>query len=219
MLTVGKAYKFFFTPSTVDTLGFDALNGVYYVRSVLDYPGVFNDGGDLNTQLYKPAGKTQTDLNTDITAIPSKILRQNFYKLQSVKNGLVIYAPVNIVMGMPQGDVKEYSKLMMAVNLGVFANPTTMPILRNTVFDVLRQTQGLLDTAKDVSVTVYESEWLTADEYADLENRRTLNRAATSGFTNYYTEAVNKDATILAQSSRIAQLEELVASLHKQLNP
>ena len=216
-LKVDTVYKFSFLPSSVtDPIGWASLDGYYRLKGIVSYASISSEGVNLIEQLYEPAGKSETEFTTDLNSVPSLILDRTYYKLENVKTQKVLVIPSIFVAGLPMGDVNEYSRLMMNIDLGVFANPTQLAMIKNAVFNTLNMTQGLISDPADISLAIYDKEWLTKDEYDSIEEDRA---SIASTFPNYYKLAEDREAALLEAATRIAALEDLVTQLNSQLNP
>lgn len=203
MLTIGHAYEF-----TFDT-GFTDLDGIYKVTHAMTYDSVLLDEVDLYVNLYKPAGKSEQDLETDL---PDYVDR-TFYRFESVIDTTVLYVPDTIIVGIPAPDVREYAKVMLSVNLGVFADPTLLASLVNTMQQVLEGSHGILDIP---IVATYDTTWMSESAYEAIVAAR---EAAATGTTNYYSDNLVLQQEVADKNAEIAALEIIIAQQDAIINP
>lgn len=202
-IDIGNTYGFRFKA------GFTSLNGIYTVTHGLSWDSILLEEVDLFATLYQKAGKTTGDLEADYADLPV----ESFYRLVNVTDNTEVFMPKSYIIGIPVPDVFEYQKLMLTVDLGLFAEPDTLATIRNTVGQVL---EGQLGTTTDVNVVIYGSQWMTEGDYEQIVEDRA---AARTGVINYYSEVLKKDIVITKLNARIAALEEIVSQQHAQLNP
>lgn len=201
-ITVGQTYKFAFKTD------FAALDGIYTLTHAVSWETLLVDEIDLFVHLYNKVNKTEADLDIDTPTIKTDV----FYRLQLVTDETVfIYIPSKYIVGLPNAAVEEYSKLMITVDLGTFANANVLATLQQTMRDVLEQNVGVTN---EVEVVEYDTEWLTSSEYATVESDRLNSR---TGSINNYLEVIKKDTQIADLQAQVNALTELCSQLNAQI--
>jgi len=202
-ITVGHIYKFSFSDD------FDSLNGIYKVTHSMDYDTLLEDDVSLLDSLFVPAGLTDVELDA---ALPD-LMTYTFYRLISIEGTQILYVPDQYIVGIPIPDVFEYSKLMIAVDLGPWAEPDTLAAISATISQYLENAYGISETPE---VMAYDTVWMAESDYEAIVQARQTTIDNGTGVVNYFKEAQIKQNTIDAQAARIAALEDLVAALDAQ---
>lgn len=205
-ITVGHIYKFTFSDDFV------SLNGIYKVTHSMDYNTLLEDDVSLLDSLFVPAGLTDVELDAELPDIMTDV----FYRLVNIDGTQILYIPYQYIVGIPVPDVFEYSKLMLAVDLGPWAEPDTLAAISNTISQYLENAYGISETPE---VMAYDSVWMAESDYEAIVEARQTTIDSGTGVVNYFKETQNKQAIIDAKDARIAALEDLVAALHADLNP
>lgn len=205
-INVGKIYKFAFDSS------FASLNGIYKVTHAMDYNTLLENDVDLVSKLFIPAGLTDTEYQA---ALPD-LMTDTFYRLIALDGELELYVPYQYIVGIPVPDVFEYSKIMLGVDLGPWAEPDLLSGISTIISDYLENAYGITEAPE---VMAYGSVWMAESDYEAIKDVRQDVIDNGTGTINYFRETQNKQTTINAQAARITALEDLVAQLHDQLNP
>lgn len=180
--------------------GFTDLDGIYAVTHAVDYNSLLLDDISLMTYLFVHVNKTEADLKT---ALPD-IVDDVFYKIINVVTNAIYYVPRSYIVGIPNPNVAAYSRLMLTMDLGVFADPTLLTTLKNSIRTALLEGLGI---DKEVQVMEYGKRWLTKEDYNTLVADR---EQQSTGFVNYYEKYNEQVETIQTQASKIAALEEII---------
>ena len=179
---------------------FDDLDGIYTVSHAVDYNSLLLDDISLMTYLFIHVGKTEEDLDVAIGDIRDDV----FFKIVHVVNESIYYVPRSYIVGIPDPNVAAYSKLMLTMDLGVFADPTLLATLKNSIENALREGAGI---DKQVQLMQYGEQWLTQEEYETIAEDRETTR---TGFVNYYEKYTEQEALVQTQNTKIAALEEII---------
>lgn len=205
-ITVGHIYKFAF-----DT-DFAILNGIYKVTHAMDYDTLIESDVDLLNSLFEPAGLSDVELQV---ALPT-IKTDTFYRLITIDGNTELYIPYQYVVGIPVPDVFEYSKLMLVVDLGPWAEPDVLAGIQSIISSYLENAYGITEQPE---VMAYDTVWMAESDYEATKDARQDVIDNGTGTINYFTETQNKQEIINAKDARIDALEALVAQLHNQLYP
>jgi len=195
MISLNRIYGFTFHPE------FSALDGVYEVRQILSYDEVVVSQIDMVAFLYSKVGKAESDYDTDRDSYTNDA----FYQLRDASDEeTVIYIPKTLIPVMPEINLKQYNKLMLVVDLGLFGNLSSLSTLTAQVSEIISNSEGVT-TAPEIMM--YGKEWKTDVEYADMEAARA---ATKDSVVNYYSETVRLNKIIAEQNSRMASLEAII---------
>lgn len=165
-LVLGQTYRFTFDdPFAV--LGYDAeanpTGGYYAAVELLTYERVLERDMDLMELLFTPAGLTQTDL--DAAVANGTYIGKTFVHLKSVVDNASRCVPVDSIVGVPIIDVHNYAKLVLTLDLGVFADENTLDEITTMVQGFLLWKYGIASTENMVRVLAYARQWMTGAEY------------------------------------------------------
>ena len=194
---VDEVYKFAFKT------GFNWLDNIYRVLALVDYDQLLIDDVDLFVSLYNLVGKTQGELEADLPDIS----KEAYYILEDVVSLNKIYVPRSYVIGLPQGNIKEYSNVVLTADLDVWADPTALNNVKATIADALEGAYGITQAPLLIKAG---STWMAESDYNDIEEQRETDR---TGVTNSYTEIQRLTSEIAKKDARIAALEQLVVQL------
>ena len=198
MLTpsVGTAYNFTFT------VPFNVLNGIYVVQAIYNYEETVANLIDLSS-LYTEVNKTAEDFNKDLPTIKSG----KIYKLSSTTKNLIKYIPEHLQELEPNANVKEYMRLAIGVDLGMFDNMNDVNYVINTLKAILSSGVGITTTP---IVSSLNKEWLTVDAYNAYEHTRATNKTK---MVNLYTENKKLQEELEAAQTKITAYEKTLISL------
>ena len=187
---------------------FGDLDGIYTITHSLSYDSILEGDIDLLEFLYRWVNKSQSDLDNDLDDLKS----ETFFRAIHVETFTELYVPRSFIVGIPNPDVREYSKLMITMNLGLFADPNLLSTVAAAVKQNVINLVGLPVDADPV-IMEYGKTWMTGTKYDDLTALRTVNKG---NAVNYFALAQQRQETINKQASQIAALEELVRQLNDQ---
>lgn len=178
-LVLGQTYRFEFdTP--FEALGYvletNPTGGYYTVTEQLTYERLCERGVDLLELLYTPAGLAQTDLDAAVTA--GTFIGATFVHLKSVVDNSSIYAPTASIVGVPIIDIHQYAKVCLNIDLGVFADEALLDEITALVSGLLLWKYGIGASSGDVRLLTYDRQWMTAVEYAAIDDARIAAKAA-----------------------------------------
>ncbi len=182
---------------------FISLDGVYKVTQCLTYGEIVDQQFNMVEELYGKVGKNATDWTNDV----SNYIDDKFYKLESLGNVLdpeIVYIPESIIDTYPDSNVKEYTKVMMMINLGVFHNPTLLTTINTKIKELLQSETGIL---VEPILSVYEKVWMSDTTYASIE----LNREDTKKcISNLFTENKKLIDEVARLNNKVASLESIL---------
>jgi len=197
-IDVGTVYEFTFKSD------FTALNGIYKVSHSLDYDTILLEDISLLDFLYSHVSKTAEDLLTDLSDYRDNV----FYKITHVTTLAVYYVPRSYIVGIPNPDVRPYSKLVLTLDLGPFADPDLLVTLKETISQVLSVNTGITESPV---IMEYDQEWMTGGAYNDIVDDRAANKGNT---INYYSENLKLIQQLTQKNTTIAGMEELIHDLN-----
>ena len=199
-LKPGWTYKFSFLP------GFDTLDGVYTVMKIYTYDEMLADGVTLYDGLYSHVGKTEQNVNDDVTSMNFR--DEDVYKLTHPEDSeIVYYVPYGVLAIAPDPNVAAYPKLVLAFNVGVATSEEELSGISANINEVISKMFGIPDAAKVFSIG---NEWLTEDEYATIvANRDTSAKAVVS----YFADNVQLRNDLEKRNARIAALEAYIKKI------
>ena len=160
------------------TTGFTSLNGIYTLVELLTYNQAVAQGVDFVANLYTPAGLSSTQYTTDA----SNYLNDTVLVLQSVNTTptVTLYVPGSLLAMIPDSMVSCYNKLAIGVNLGVFADQTTLNWIITEINNILSSALGVTNPAVLYSLgTTY----MRVSDYNTLVATR---EAAATGYNTTY---------------------------------
>lgn len=201
MLTpyVGTTYKLAFTNP------FNVADGIYTVMKIMTYDEAIGDNVVLN-QIYIDAGKTDADYQNDIPTLRTdKIL-----KIKSVSDEKLRYVPMSFLKYEPNANVKEYMRLVIGVDLGVFDNMNDVFYLKNTIQNLIDGGMGINN--EPLIAAVNTTVWMTEEEY----NQTVVSRESRKNtLINLYTENARLRKELDAANVKVAGYEKTLVALSK----
>lgn len=201
MLTpyVGTTYKLAFTNP------FNVADGIYTVMKIMTYDEAIGDNVVLN-QIYIDAGKTDADYQNDIPTLRTdKIL-----KIKSVSDDKLRYVPMSFLKYEPNANVKEYMRLVIGVDLGVFDNMNDVLYLKNTIQNLIDGGMGINN--EPLIAAVNTTVWMTEEEY----NQTVVSRESRKNtLINLYTENARLRKELDAANVKVAGYENTLIALSK----
>ena len=230
-LLLGQVYRFKFLGDFAP-LGFvsgttDFSKGIYRVDQILSYREVIAQGIDLYKNLYDglkisravftrdealfAGADPDADPNVPPTSESNTTVQCMFYKLVDPKDtSVVYYMPEIFIKDHPDTNVSKYSKVVLSVPLGTFANAGALNTLNTEIAALLEKRYGIKTTAK---VLIYNDVYLTTLDYENILAAREETKASSPIdlysilFTN---DQGNQARTIAALRAKLAATEELL---------
>lgn len=192
-IELGWTYKFTFLKD------FIIFNGVYTVIKIYTYAELIAEGINLYETLYSPAGKTETEFESDVVSYK----QQRIYKLKNPDNPTeVLYVPEGILSEAPNFSVKKYAKLVVALNVGVYPNKEELDYVKDLLHE---QLNTILGFANSPDVIAIQHQWYTDDEYKQLVE----DREQAKQVVNYFSENLKLQKTNAELRATIAAYEKL----------
>ena len=168
VIQLDRSYKINFkTEEDGAGADFSVLDGFYEVVRSYGWNELNASGIDLQESLLDHAGIA------DKTAI--RTLQQNwandaFYYCIGMDKDRQIWVPESIIKGYPDPRIGSYKKLMLTIDLGVFANPEDFSTMGKEIMNYLRSNYGI--DRPDGIVAAYGNQWMTVKEYEETDSRR-----------------------------------------------
>ena len=131
-LTINKHYELTF--DSTENQDFSGLNGIYFVARTLVYKDIVLEGIDMVEFLYGRVDKNEADWERDVV----NYINDVFYQLISTADESVVWVPVSLLVGFPNAEVKEYKKVMLTTDLGVFDDPNITHPLKDIVYNQIK---------------------------------------------------------------------------------
>lgn len=173
---LGWTYKFTFITD------FSSLNDIYTVVKIYSYDEFLADGLTL-VNLYTSVGKSESDLESDLLTEEFNYRSQEIYKLRNPeKYDTVIYVPEGILSEMPSFNIKKYSNVAVAMNLGIYPGDEELTAVREIMSEHMSSQLGYTETPDLITIGHV---WLTAEEYAEEQAKREANKKCV---INYFSE-------------------------------
>lgn len=198
--TVGKVYSIKFESP------FSVFDGIYHVGQILTFQEIQQTGIDISSSFYIPAGKTESDLTTDL-----QILRYDkFLKLlnpTTLETSTALYAPTHYISEELDPRVKEYKYLAMTLKLGIFPDKDQLSYLVDALQQQVVSTLGITN---DPILFTLKSAWMTEASYDSIDADR--KQQATSAVT-YYSENLKLQQDLVNLRAKLAAYEELIIQL------
>lgn len=184
---------------------FETLNGVYRVRAETTFRDAVAAGVDFADNLYKPAGLSQTEYNSDYRSYANDKVAM----LESVKDSSVVYyVPESIFLNVPDPTIKEYYPLSLVVSLGVFENTQVIYPLLDQIKDLVQAAIGVTDPL--LLLTNPENRvYLTDADYTTLSAARDANTRTLVPLTVQIANLLEANAILAA---KVAAYENRIAA-------
>ena len=147
------------------TTPFQDLDGIYTLKKILTSDQAIAEGVDFVKNLYVPAGLDKDDFNNEFQTFRG----QQVLYLSSVTSDRQVPVPENILAKIPNPNIVEVDDLYIAINLGLFDNPTQLSWIVRQLQDITQSVTGESD-----SVDIYSTgkKWLTTKEFHDIKKAR-----------------------------------------------
>lgn len=175
-IELGWTYKFKFIND------FSSLDNIYTVVKIYSYDELLAEGITL-VDLYTSVGKDEEDLEADLLTKEFNYKTQEIYKLRHPEQyEYVIYVPESILSEVPNFNIKKYSNVVIAMNLGVYPGDEQFTAVRDIMTEHLSSQLGYTDSADLITISHV---WLTDEEYQEEQAKRDANKKCV---TNYFSE-------------------------------
>ena len=200
-IVADKYYKFSFVEDFV------TLDGIYKVLQLMSYSEIINETIDMVASLYSKV--YAEDAATAAWELArAGLIHNTFYKLQSVTDEtVIIMAPEAILTEYPNASVDQFCKIMLNIDLGLFANQDDLDTIGQIITEQLHARLGITPNPQ---ILIYDKQWMADVEYDEIEAARVASREAV---VNYYSEAVRQSAEITVKDAKIAALEAIIVGL------
>lgn len=195
---VGTVYKFVFISP------FDTYNGVYTVLRIMTFDEVVSDGVDM-VKLYTSVGKTEEDYNE---AVKTGLRYDDFLKLENIITKEILHVPFSLAELEPDPNIKEYNRVALAVDLGIFDNISDISFAKNTIDSTIAKGLGVEASSHTFSI---EKVWMTLEEYNKEVEKRAEKK---STLVNLYSEVLRLRKELDSQNQKIAYYEDLLIQLN-----
>ena len=212
--TVGVVYNFTFAP------GYDAFNGVYRLTKLSTYDQYLGDGGNLLNDFYTPNGKTQEDLDRDLSEIRSSKIMQ-LSSPETLNDGTVRYAPLCFLQTTPDHNVHQYQRFGIIAQIGITDDPTDLDFVRTALIEHIEAATGITPDPRYVTLAAV---WMTEAQYAEEVAKRDETK---KHIINYYSEnqrlqqsqaqlqtlLKQYETTIIKQQQQLEKLQQMISTV------
>ena len=204
-LELNWCYKFCFTDP------FDKLDNVYRLTKILTYEEMLNEGITLSS-LYSLVGKTDADLEKDY--IDKNYANERIYKLvHPTILDTVFYVPKCLLASVPNPSVKEYAKLVVSFNIGIYPGEEDLSYIKNEFGQQLRDYLGY---TKDPDIFSISTQWLTDEDYQKTVDERNANKAVDENgnykVLSYFSAFKAQEKEILNLKAKVAAYENIITN-------
>ena len=193
----------------------DITKGVYKLAATTTYYDLVIGGVDVFQNLYLPLGISREVYNLDKRQWKKSDI---WYKLvDPIQDSIVYYVPVSIISGIPDGNVSEYKRYQLVIDIGIFNDPELLTEIITCVNMLFKAHFGIPTSA---NLAAYDSVWLPNEFYDWLENERknnivefmSVNSAQyfNTLFYNKYNQLAKENAKLNAS---VKTYEEIVTGL------
>ena len=231
-LETGKVYRFSFV-SDFKALGYikpqandysedeaaendsDITRGIYQIESVTNYYNLITKGVDIYQNLYVPLGLSRAVYEKDAATWKDNDI---WYRLMNpMLPAQVYYVPTSIIEGIPDGNVTEYKRMHLVVDIGIFNDPELLSNMVTSINMLMKAHFGIPTSAE---LAAYDSVWIPTSYYDWLEGQRQSNKhefMSTQAdqfyntlFKTEYNKIHNENNTLRSQ---VNAYEEIIHSL------
>ena len=202
-LELNWCYKFSFIEP------FDKLNNVYRLTKILTYEEMLLEGVTLS-DLYSAVDKTDNDLETDY--IEKSYATERIYKLVHPSDSeIVYYVPRCLISTIPDHNVKEYAKLVVSFNIGIYPGEEDLSYIKE---EFGQQLKDYLGYSKEPDIFSISTQWLTDDDYKSIVEKRKQYRARDDNgnfkIMSYYSAYKHQEKELLNLRAKLAAYENLL---------
>lgn len=168
VIQLDRSYKICFkTEEDGAGADFSILDGFYEVVRSYGWNELNASGIDLQESLLDLAGIVD---KTAIRSLQQNWVNDAFYYCIGMDQDRQIWVPESIIKGYPDPRIGSYKKLMLTIDLGVFANPEDFSTMGKEIMNYLRSNYGI--DRPDGIVAAYNNQWMTVDEYEATDSNR-----------------------------------------------
>ena len=204
-LELNWCYKFSFIKP------FDVINNIYRLTKILTYDEMLREGISL-VSLYTLAKKTEKDLETDF--IEKNYSNERIYKLvHPTILDTVFYIPECLISEIPNHSVKEYAKLVVSFNVGVYPGEEDLSYIKN---EFGKQLKDYLGYTKDPDIFSISTQWLTDEDYQEIVEDRNANKALDENgnykVLSYFSAYKAQEKEILNLRAKVAAYENIITN-------
>ena len=144
---------------------FQDLDGIYRLEKIFTFDQAIAERVDFVKDLYIPAGRKEEDFNDEFQTYQN----QEILYLSSVVSDQKIPVPESILAKIPDPNIVEIDDLYIAINLGLFDDPTDLSWLVRQLEDLTTSVTGEPDTVDIYSIG---KKWLTTQAFDDIKRVR-----------------------------------------------
>jgi len=143
----------------------DITRGIFRVENITTYYNLVLSGVDIYQNLYLPLNLTPELFEAD----RKKWMNDDiWYKLvDPVVETRVLYVPLGIIDGIPDGNVSAYDRYHLIIDIGIFSDPEVLTDIITNVNMLMRAKFGIPSTAQMAS---YDKVYIP-DEYYEWLNK------------------------------------------------
>lgn len=159
-------------------------HGIYKLTRIMSYYDLISSGIDLYANLYQPLGLPKELFLHDQDNINQGCIYELVDPTDSKK---LLYMPIFFIDGTPDASVEEYNRLMMVLDLGIYADPSIVAELEELVTHILLCRFGL-DNTQNVNPSKLvrgDSVWMTTTDYDKLNDVREFNKQSQAASEAY----------------------------------
>lgn len=180
---------------------FTELNGTYVVSQIYSYPEIVKEQIDINERLFEALGIDQTQFESRL----DEIRIQPIYKLTSLDyKDLVIYVPECLFKYVPDYNIKNYPKLVLTWQVGIFDDKDQLSAAEQQVTDM---TNVMFGTEASPFILEIDNIWLTDDEYLEIQNTRKEKQTTVINYFSENKRLLNENAQL---KQRLVEYEEII---------
>ena len=188
---------------------FAALNGIYTLTKIMSFDAAIEEKVNFTDTLYGLVGLTEDDYNAEWSAYQTgQILRLTRCRDQAAiaanTVGQVIHVPESLLQYVPDPMVRPYEDIYLAIDVGPYADPEKIDILRVQLNDLASAVTGTTNTAALMSIGQI---WLSDTDYAALAAER----------AGRIQQLTPQATTIQTLQTEVARLKSLVATYETTL--
>ena len=204
-LELNWCYKFNFLEP------FNKINNVYRLTKILTYEEMLNEGMTLSS-LYLLVDKTEADLEKDY--IEKNYKDERIYKLvHPTILDTVFYVPECLLSEVPNPSVKEYAKLIVSFNIGIYPGEEDISYIKS---EFGQQLKDYLGYTKDPDIFSISTQWLTDQEYQEIVDNRNKNKAIGEDgnykVLSYFSAFKAQEKEILNLKAKIKAYENIITN-------
>lgn len=195
--TPGVTYYFTFE------LDYSNRDGIYTLVKLMTYDEYLNDGGDLMSDVFSPAGKTEDDMTLRLEEIRNTKMMK-LVTPDTLETTQTIFMPITFATDNPDHNVKKYLKLGLVTYIGVTDDEELLADMKNCVNEHVLAATGIDMQPRFVAVG---ETWLTESQYKDLLAERD---ATKKKIINYYSENIKLEKRIASLQEQLKAYEEII---------